>query len=82
MSDLTIREYAEQRRWDSWTDDEDFQHDSARALRDEGAYAAYLDIIHFLDGAYRPEYLEAVAERIQRRLLVGPKNAAETTSRI
>lgn len=69
-----VRDYVEQRKWDSWIDDEEAQSlpvaDVNRAL---GEYRAYLDVLHFLNGSYRPDYLEAVAERSERRKLVGPR---------
>lgn len=71
---ITLADYVEQRKWDSWIDDEEAQSlpvaDVNRAL---GEYRAYLDVLHFLNGSYRPEYLEAVADRSERRKRVGPR---------
>lgn len=71
---LTIREYCEQRKFDHYNDAEEEQSlPKDRVLRDEGAMIAYMDVLNFLDGNYRQEYLEAVADRILRRKLVGPR---------
>ena len=72
MDGLTVHEYAEQRKWDSWDDEEEAASLSINdAMRREGAHSAYLDILHFLEDAYRPEYLEGVRDRIARRKLTG-----------
>lgn len=74
MTDLTIREYCEQRKFDHYNDDEEEQSlPRDRVIRDEGAMIAYMDVLNFLDGNYRPEFLESVADRIRRRKLVGPR---------
>ena len=70
---LTPRQYAEQRKWDSWDDDEESKSmPREQVLRNEGAFRAYSDMVAFLDGSYRPEYIEAVADRAERRRLYGP----------
>ena len=72
--DLTLVDYVEQRRWDHFNDDEDEQSlPRDRVLRDQGASIAYTDVLNFLRENYRPEFLEAVADRIARRKLVGPR---------
>lgn len=73
LTGLTVREYAEQRKWDHFHDDEEERTlPFSTSLRDQGKMAAYQDILNFLDEAYRPEFLENVADRIARRKLVGP----------
>lgn len=70
---MTPREYADQRKWDHWDDDEEQQSIGRdEALRREGAFMAYSDMCAFLDGNFRPEYLESVADRAERRRLYGP----------
>lgn len=71
---IGLREYVEQRKWDSWIDDEEAQSlPVAEVNRTLGEYRAYLDVLHFLDGSYRPDYLETVADRSERRKRVGPR---------
>ena len=73
MTDLTAREYAEQRKWDHWDDDEEQKAmPSEQRLRREGACMAYQDMLNFLDGNYHPDFVEAVADRAERRRLYGP----------
>ena len=71
---LSVREYVEQRKWDHWDDDESQQSMPINeVLRREGAMSAYLDVLHYLDGSYRAEYLQSVQDRAERRRLVGPR---------
>lgn len=70
---IALRDYVEQGKWDNWVDAEEAQSRPAEANRREGAAGAYQDVLNFLDGAYRPEYLERVADRIERRRLTGPR---------
>ena len=76
---LTIAEYCEQRKWDSFDDDEEQAAGTREyALRREGSFIAYQDVLNFVKGNYRQEYLDAVEDRMRRRLLVGPRR--RTTS--
>jgi hypothetical protein len=73
ISGLTLYEYVEQRKWDCWMDDEDAQSRPNEARFAAGQVSAYQDVLNFLIDAYRPEFLEAVADRIARRKLTGPR---------
>jgi hypothetical protein len=65
MTDLTVRQYVEQRRWDAYDPEPD---DHVR-----GQEAAYRDILNFIDGNYRVDFLEMVADRYATRQRVGPR---------
>lgn len=68
---LTIYQYAEQRYHDWLNQRDEADDDSYAAARASASAAAFKEILDFTDGHYRPEYLEAVADRSERRRLFG-----------
>lgn len=71
MTDLTIKQYVEQRRIDALNNEAQTGDDSYAATRYRAEARAYKDVLDFLAGTYRQEYLEAVADRAERRRLYG-----------
>ena len=64
---LTLRDYLRQRRVDHARVAADCTMPEGERMKAAGAEQAFRDIAAFMDGEYRLEYLEAVADRAGRR---------------
>ena len=64
---IPLVDYISQRIHDAYVDDEEAQADAWKYQRSVGMILAYQDVLAFLRDGYRAEWLEAVADRIERR---------------